>query len=239
LSFGASLWKPSTTARSSGFSTSGRRADDLAAGVAATPATPHQSNLNTGGFNVMAANDNGTPEQRDDAPRNDQPSAGGFSISGRTLLIGGAGGGGVLAIVIVVVLLFVTGVIGGGNPYPSSVLDLVPDDVEVFTVMDVARILDNDHLADEFFNDSDWDELEGDMGVNLEDLSEMVMAAWEGGEVHIISGNFDLDHIRDELEDHDNEENFYRGYEVWEAPDGSAGALLNPQSTERMSVVSL
>ncbi len=130
-------------------------------------------------------------------------------------------------VVIVVVLLFVTGVIGGGNPQPASVLDLVPDDAEVVTLMDVGRILDNDLLAEEFFDERDWEDLEDDLGINPEDLSEMVVAMWGGGEVVVMSGNFDLDYIREELEDQDSEENSYRGYEVWEDPDGSAGALLD------------
>ena len=42
-----------------------------------------------------------------------------------------------------------------------------------------------------------------------------------------MAGNFDLDYIREEWEDEDGEENSYRGYEVWEYPDGSASALLD------------
>ena len=171
----------------------------------------------------MATNGNETSEQPQ--PQGAQPAAGPSGIPTRWLLIGG-GGGGILVIVIVVVLLFVTGVIGGGNPQPTSILDLVLEDAEVVTVIDVARILDNDFFAEEIFDEYEREDLEDDMGINPEDLSEMVVAAWAGGEVIVMSGNFDLDYIREELEDQDSEENSYRGYEVWEDPDGKAGALL-------------
>lgn len=185
----------------------------------------------------MAANDHGTPERPEQpaeietiAPEpqsgGQQSSGGVFGIPTRLLLIGGGGGGAVLAIVIVVVLLFVTGVIGGGNPQPSSVLDLVPDDAELVTRLDLARILRNDLLADEFFDDADWEWLEDDLDMDREDLSELLVVVRDGAEIVVMAGDFDLDAIREELEDDDNEENSYRGYEVWEDPDGSAGALL-------------
>ena len=93
--------------------------------------------------------------------------------------------------------------------------------------MDLARILDNDLLADEIFDEDDWEELEDELGIDPEDLTEMIIAVWSGGEIVVMAGNFDLDYIREELEDADNEENSYRGYEVWEDPDGSAGTLLD------------
>ena len=170
----------------------------------------------------MTTNGNGAPEQRQ--PGSDQPSGGVFGIPTKWLLIGG-GGGGVLAVVIVVVLLFLF-VFGGGNPQPVSALDLVPGDAEVVTRVDVAGILDNDLLADDFSHEIDLEWVEDVLGIDPEDLSEMVIAAWSGGEVAIMAGSFDLDYLREELEDSDGEENSYRGYEVWESPNGTAIALL-------------
>ena len=173
----------------------------------------------------MTTSGNEEPEQPEQPqPRNAQSSGGMFGIPAKWLLIGG--GGGALVIVIVVVILFLF-VFGGGNPQPTSILDLAPDDAEVVTRMDLARILENDLLADEMFDEDDWEWLEDDLGVEIEDLSEMVVAVWSGDDILLMAGNFDLEYIREELEDADGEENSYRGYELWEDPNGSAGALLD------------
>ncbi len=174
----------------------------------------------------MATNGNPEPSEAPQ-PRNTPAPGTMFGIPTKTLIIGGGAGGGILLVVIVVAVLFVSGVIGGSNPQPTSVLDLVPDDAFFVTRMDVRRILDNDLLADELFDDDFIDGLENEMGIDAEDLVEVVIAEWGSGEVIVMKGNFDLDFIRDEMEDEDAEENSYRGYEIWESADGSAGALLD------------
>ena len=167
------------------------------------------------------------PEQgASSPPQAGSSSEGPFGIPTKWLLIGGAGGGGVLAVIIVVVVLLLTGVFGGGNPQPTSILDLVPDDSDLIVMLDVQRILGNDLLEEEFWSNDDWSWLEDDLDMVRDDLSEVAVLARGGSEIIVLSGNFDLDGIRDELEDADNEENSYRGYEIWEDPDGSAGALL-------------
>ena len=46
-------------------------------------------------------------------------------------------------------------------------------------------------------------------------------------DIIVFRGSFDLNSVRDELEDQDGEEESYRGYEVWEGlPGGRAVALL-------------
>ena len=188
-----------------------------------TPEQPEQPEAQ-GEQPVQPTAQDGQPEQpRAQSP---QPAGGLFGVPKMWLLIGGGAGGGVLVIAIVVVVLLVSGVIGGGNPQPSSVLDLVPDDAEFMTRIDVQRILGNDFLADEMEFDDALEEFE-DLGMSPEDLLEMAIVIWDGGEVVILKGNFDLDYIRDELEDDDGEEDSYRGYEVWESPDNTAGVLLD------------
>lgn len=174
----------------------------------------------------MTTNGNGTPEPAQSPLESTQSSAGPFGIPTKTLLIAGGGGGGVLVIVIVVAVLLFSGVFGGGNPQPSSILDLVPDDAELVSRMDLQRILANDLLTDEVLDEDDWEWVEDDLGISFEDLSEFVFVVWRGSEVILISGNFDLDYVRDTAEDEGSEANSYRGYEIWEDPDGSSAALL-------------
>ena len=185
----------------------------------------------------MTTNGNEVPEPPEDIqpqpPEHQsgggQQSGGVFGIPTKWLIIGGGGGGGVLAIVIVVVLLFVTGVIGGGNPQPGSILDLAPDDADSITTTDLARVFENDLLAEEIFDEGDWAPVEDLLGIELEDLSETLYVTRDGDEMVVLKGNFDLEDIRDELEDAEIEfdEDSYRGYETWENSSGVMVALFD------------
>ena len=174
----------------------------------------------------MAAN--GTPEQPDNGqPPVSRPSGGPvFNIPTKWLLIGGGGAGAALLAVIAVVSLFLTGVIGGGNPQPTSVLDLVPDDANLIVRINWEQIFSNDWLADSP-DVVEIDDFADYLGINRNDLSEAVIAKWSGGAAFVVKGNFDREYIRGELEDDDFEENTYRGYEVWENPENGAVALLD------------
>ena len=188
----------------------------------------------------MATNE--TPEQPDQLeppqpppPQASPPSGGSSGLPTKWLLIGGGGGGGVLIVVIVVVLLFVTGVIGGGNPQPVSILDLAPDDAESVTMMDLQRILENDLLAEKIDAEEDLEPFEDSLGedslgidqlgIDQEDLSGLLTITRDGAGVAVMKGSFNLEDVRDELEDADVEfeEDSYRGYEVW---DNNAGSLV-------------
>ena len=148
----------------------------------------------------------------------------GLAVPTRWLIIGGGAGGGVLLLVIIVVV--VLSILGGGNPQPVSVLDMVPQDARNVMRAEVQKVLADDLLAEEFditdFVDPD------DLGVNADYLSEMVVADWDSGGAIVLKGSFNLDDVRDALEDQDGEEETYRGYEAWEGLDGRrAAALLN------------
>jgi hypothetical protein len=178
---------------------------------------------------------NGTPEQPEEfQPQTPEPqtqggqSSGGlFGIPTKWLLIGGGGGGGALLIVIVVVVLFLSGVIGGSNPQPKSVLDLVPDEAHLVIRVDMKRVLANELLFEDFFDDEDDLEFLDELGIDPDEITEMTVAHLDFGGIAVLKGNFDLDYIRDAMEDEDSEENAYRGYEVWEDVDGGAIALLD------------
>ena len=173
----------------------------------------------------MAANE--TPEQPDnDQPMASRPSGGPvFNIPTKWLLIGGGGAGAALLAVIAVVALFLTGVIGGGNPQPTSVLDLVPDDANWVSRMNLKQMFDDDWVADSFSSVAEIDDFADYLGINSNDLSDAVIVEWSGVSAFVVKGNFDRDYIRGELEDNDLEENTYRGYEVWKDPEGAVALL--------------
>ena len=180
----------------------------------------------------------GSPEQPEQLqPEGGQNSRGPFGISTRWLIIGG-GAGGILLIIIVVVVIALSGAIGGGNPQPTSILDLVPDEAHIVKLTDLQQVLASDLMQDLFREDVVW-EFTDEIGIDPDDLSETAVAHWDGGTVSVYRANFDPDYIREELEDQDAEENSYRGYAVWESTDGSAIALLESYLVTSASVKSV
>lgn len=180
---------------------------------------------------------NGSPHQperhqAEGAP----PSQGPFGIPKRWLIIGG-GAGGVLLIVIVALAVILSGAVGGGNPQPRSAFDLVPDDVQLLRRSNVRDILDNGFLADALYPDG----VLGAEHLAIDDdkMDQLVHASWETGAVDVIRGSFNLDDIRDELEDAGAEEDPYRGYEVWEDQRGGGIALLEGYVVAAKSLESL
>jgi len=141
------------------------------------------------------------------------------------LIIGGASGGAALLAVIVVVVLLATEVIGGGNPQPASVLDLVPEDASTIIRFDVQKVLDDDYLSDEW-DLEDFDQLD-DLGISVDDVSHLVSVdEFDPSGIVIFQGSFDLNVLREEMEDRDGEKESYRGYEVWEDVDGDRAVAL-------------
>ena len=141
------------------------------------------------------------------------------------LIIGGAVAGVAVVAVIALIVLSAAGVIGGGNPQPVSVLDLAPEDATTVIRLDVQKILDEPDLAEDMdiedFIDSD------DIGIMLDEVSEIVMVEDYDGDLVILKGDFNFDDITAEWEDDDAEKDAYRGYEIWvNLPDGSTAAPL-------------
>ncbi len=162
------------------------------------------------------------------------PSRGPFGIPARWLIIGGSG---VLIIVIVALAVILSGAIGGGNPQPRSAFDLVPDDVQVLRRSNVRDILGDDFLADTLYPGGVLGAEH--LGIDDDRMDRLVTASWENGAVDVIQGDFNLDHIRYELEDAGSEEDPYRGYEVWADQKGGGIALLNGYVVAARSLASL
>ena len=180
---------------------------------------------------------NGSPEQPEQLqPQGSPPARGPFGIPIRWLVIGG-GAGGVLLIVIVTLAVVLSGAIGGGNPQPRSAFDLVPDDVQLLRRSNIREILDDDLLADELYPDGVLGAEH--LGIDDENMSQLVTARWETGAVDVIRGSFNLDNLRDELEDAGAEEDSYRGYEVWDDQKGGGIALFDGYIIAARSLESL
>ena len=181
---------------------------------------------------------NGTPEPSDDAPQGGQP--GGITISGKTLGIAGGGIGAVVLIVVIVVVLLTTGVFGGGGSGGASggndVLAYVPGDAEFIMMFDYQAISNGNAPEDliEYWEDDEsggpfqfLDAL-ADVDIDDDDVATLAIVGDQSLDALIIvKADSEFDVLREELEDGaDCEDDDYRGFELWECPDGGAVALF-------------
>lgn len=185
---------------------------------------------------------NGTPERSNDAPQGSQPSGGGgFAISGKMLGIAG-GGAAALVVVIVVVVLLVTGVLGGGGGGGASggrdILAYIPGDAGLVIIGDNRAVV-NGNIPEDLIEHLEDDEADGalddfpdsfdDLDIDDDDVATLAFVGDEdqNDSLVIVQGDFEFDIVREELEDGaDCEGDDYRGFELWECPDGGAVALF-------------
>ncbi len=186
-----------------------------------------------------------------DQERNEQPqpqpqpqgglaSGGGFTISGKVLGIAG-GGVAALVVIIVVVVLLVAGVFGGGGSGGASggrdVLAYIPADAGIVGIFDQQAMLNGDVPEDliEYWEDDEsggpLDDLPNsydDLDIDDDDVATFAFVADEdqNDSLLIVQGDFEFDVIREDLEDGADCEDDYRGFELWECPDGGAVALF-------------
>ena len=128
------------------------------------------------------------------------------------LIIGGGVAGVVAVAVIALIVLSATGVIGGGNPQPVSVLDLASDDAVTVTRVDVQKILGEEDLAEDMALD-DFTNIDLDnFGILPDEVSEMVVVdGQDAAPLVILKGDFNLDSITEEWEDDGAEKDAYPG----------------------------
>ena len=102
---------------------------------------------------------------------------------------------------------------GGGAGGP---LEMVPDDADRVRIFHIDQLWQDgpDYLRD-IIEDEYEDTLE-DVGVSLNDVSQMVLVEGGDGGLLILEGQLDFDRIRDDLDDADYDDDEYQGYETWE-----------------------
>ncbi len=190
----------------------------------------------------MATNgDQESNEQPQPQLQGDQPAGGGFTISGKMLGIVGGGIGAVVLVVVIVVVLLVTGVFGGGGGGASGGRDLlayIPGDAGIVAIGDNRAVLNGNVPEDliEYWEDNesgggldDFPDYYDDLDIDDDDVATFALVADEdqNDSLAIVQGDFEFDVIREDLEDGlDCEDDDYRGFELWECPDGGAVALF-------------
>ena len=100
---------------------------------------------------------------------------------------------------------------------PRDAFGLLPNDAQEFAVIDVAQVLAGDAPSDfrDRFEDR-WSDPLLESGVEIDDVSVMVMWDVEGSDLVIVQGDMDFNEVREELDAAGFEEDEYRGFELWE-----------------------
>jgi hypothetical protein len=137
----------------------------------------------------------------------------------------------ILSIVPVIVLVVLSTIFvggcssdGGGGSSTSAVgmMEQLPEGGDYFVFADSKGMRDNDQLQDlyESYSDEVVGDVEDEMGISADDVTAVAISISSSGKgVAIIKGSFDLDDIRDALEDQDFDEDKYRDVETWEGSD--------------------
>ena len=120
------------------------------------------------------------------------------------------------ALFVSALLVMALGAACGGGPSDDP-LGLVPDNSPSVAVFDVEQILQGnapDGLTDTI--EDTWEDDLDDIGVDIDDVSTVVVARGSDGTMVVLDGKFDFEQVRDELDDADYDDSEYRGYEMWE-----------------------
>jgi len=114
---------------------------------------------------------------------------------------------GVLVIAVVIAVLLI-----GGGGSARDIAKMTPEGASSFTHFNLQTIRDDKDLDDIYEAiESEFDELEDELGVDIDDINYIA----EADGTTIIGGKFDLKDVRDELDDRDFDKDEYKGVEFW------------------------
>lgn len=128
----------------------------------------------------------------------------------------------VISVLLLVALLAASlglGCDGGGGLSPTAVAKMLPKKTDSFEYLNVQKLRadrDLDELYDEWRDDYEYSDVEYETGVRHSEVTYWIEADCPEDYLYILGGKFDLEEIRDELEDNYYEEDEYRGVEVWD-----------------------
>jgi len=122
----------------------------------------------------------------------------------------------VFMLIVVLLLIPVIGCASGISGEAVDVMKKLSSDSDTFIFIDITALQADSDLED-YFNDigDSQDEFLESFGVRFSEVEYIALA----DEIIFLKGNFDLDEIRDELEDNNYDETKYNDVEVWEIGD--------------------
>ena len=115
---------------------------------------------------------------------------------------------GVLGIAVVIAC---SGCIFGGGNSAKDMAEMVPEDASAFAHFDIQTMRDDKDLDDSYESIEEMFDEIADFGIDIEDTNYMV----DAGIITIFRGKFDLEDVRDELDDADFDKDDYKDVELW------------------------
>ena len=124
-----------------------------------------------------------------------------------------------LLVVILFSALLLTGC-GGGGSFTSlaGLAKMAPQDSGTILFIDVKKIKADKDLGDMYDSmqdDFEYEMFASELGIDFDDIHYLAMTEVDFYEVTWISGDIDLDALRDNLDDYDYDKDDYRGVEIW------------------------
>lgn len=124
----------------------------------------------------------------------------------------------------------------GGSNVAGDPLDMMLDNTVLAISYDMDAIRAGESISE--FEDrleDDWDEKIGAMGILADETVTLLTGfVGEGGQYMVLTGQFDFEFVRDDLDDLGYDEGQYRDYEIWtggQLRDISTVALLEDRDT--------
>lgn len=98
----------------------------------------------------------------------------------------------------------------------TDMMKKIPEGVSYFSFIDIKELRSDDDLKDIFEESEDDFDYWLEIGIDIDDIDSVAMY----GSTILMDGDFNLDDIREELEDLDYDKDDYKGVEVWESDYG-------------------
>ena len=122
----------------------------------------------------------------------------------------------ILGVLVIAVVIASLGCLGGGNS-AKDMAKMVPEDASRFGHFDLQTMRDDKDLEDIYEKMTEGQDDLDVLGLDMDDINHMAAVSEEEGdyELSILKGNFDLEDVRDALDDADLDEDEYKGIEIW------------------------
>jgi TATA-box binding protein (TBP) (component of TFIID and TFIIIB) len=112
---------------------------------------------------------------------------------------------------VIAVVIACSGCIFGGGNSAKDMAEMVPEDAGLFAHYNIQTMRDDKDLDDAYESIEEMFDEIADFGIDIEDTNYMV----DAGSIMIFRGKFDLEDVRDELDDADFDKDDYKDVELW------------------------
>ena len=117
----------------------------------------------------------------------------------------------ILVVFGIAVVIASSGCIFGGGNSAKDMVEMVPEDATAFAHFDIQTMRDDKDLDDSYESIEEMFDEIADFGIDIDDTNYMV----EAGSITILRGKFDLEDVRDELDDVGFDKDDYKDVELW------------------------